>query len=159
MAENNSVVLAQEIYKSLCAFLEKENWKYEKNEEKLEISCGAKGDDLPMDFNVIVDPRAECIILLSHMPFDVPEDKRIDMVMAVTAINNSIVNGCFDFNINTGNLLFRLTNNFCESIIGEDALNYMMLVSGMTVDKYNDKLLMLAKGMMPISKLLEEILA
>ena len=96
------------------------------------------------------------IQLLSSMPFVVSESKRLDFAIAVCAINSSLVDGCFDYNIANGNLLFRMTNSFMESRMSEEVFSYMLFCSCATIDNYNDKLFMLAKGVMSVSDFLKD---
>jgi hypothetical protein len=55
-----------------------------------------------------------------------------------------------------GSIVFRLTSSYLNSEISEDLLEYVLMVSAATVDEYNDKFLMLAKGMINIQKFLED---
>ena len=75
------------------------------------------------------------------------------MALAVNMINSSIIDGSFDYNILNGNLLFRLTSSFKNSLISENAFEYIIYISCSTVDKYNDKLDSLAKGDYTIEEL------
>ncbi|HIS35795.1 TPA: hypothetical protein IAC10_04100, partial [Candidatus Scatousia excrementigallinarum] len=45
---------------------------------------------------------------------------------------------------------------FIDSLISEDLLLYMVACACYTVDDYNDKLLMVAKGMLPIDQFILE---
>lgn len=141
---------AQKVYETLCATLDKHEWHYQKNEERLSIECGAQGEDLPMEITIKVDAERQLIMLLSHLPFVISEDKRLDVAIAVSAVNNKLVDGSFDYNIADGHMFFRLTSSFIESEIGNEIFTYMLMVSCHTIDEYNDKFLMLGKGMMSI---------
>ena len=146
---------AYQMYCNLCAALNHEDWKYTKDNSDLSVRCTATGDDLPIDLYVKVDAQRQLVQLYSALPFTVKEDKRLDFAIAVTAINNGLVNGCFDFNIQNGNLMFRMVNSFKGSSLSEDVFAYMIYCSCATVDEYNDKLLMLAKDMLSITDFLE----
>lgn len=157
MADEKDLMQALEVYKTLCEALDDKGWRYKKNEEKLEIECGVQGEDLPMDIRVWANPDRGIITLLSHMPFVVPQDKRLDAAVAVSVANNILVDGCFDYDIKDGHLFFRMTNSFRESRIGKDLLDYMILCSLQTIDDFNDKFLMLSKGLMSIDQFLATI--
>ena len=141
---------AQQVFNALCAAMDADDWHYEKNEEKLEIKCGAQGEDLPMKIHVIVDPEKQIIILLSPLPFIIPENKRLDGAIAVSVANNGLVDGSFDYDIKDGSIFFRMTSSFIESEIGSELFHYMLLIACHTIDEYNDKFLMVGKGMMSI---------
>ena len=157
MAEQKISEQARAVFATLCGALDKNEWHYRKDEEDLSIECGAQGDDLPMEITIKVDAERMLVMLLSHLPFVIQEDKRLDVAIAVSAINNMLVDGCFDYDVASGNMLFRMTNSFLESKLGEDVFTYMLLCSCQTIDEYNDKFLMLAKGMISIEQFLSTL--
>ena len=147
---------AEKVFETLCSALDGHDWHYEKDEEKLKIECGAQGDDLPMDISIRVDAGRQLIMLISHLPFVIPEEKRLDAAIATSIVNNRMVDGSFDFDITDGHMFFRLTNSFIDSEIGEELVYYMVMISCVTIDEYNDKFLMLGKGMMSIKDFMKE---
>ncbi len=156
MAEEKSA-RAQKVYKTLCATLESHDWKYKRDDYDLSIECGAQGDDLPMDISVKVETDRQLIMLLSHLPFVIPEEKRLDAAIAISIINNMLIDGSFDYDIVHGHILFRMTSSFIESEISSDLFTYMLMGSCYIIDEYNDKLLMLGKGMITIEKFISNI--
>lgn len=147
---------AQKVYETLCATLDKHEWHYQKNEERLSIECGAQGEDLPMEITIRVDADRQLIMLLSHLPFVISEDKRLDMAIATSIANNGMVDGSFDFDVTDGHMFFRMTSSFIESDIGSELFTYMLMVSCHTIDEYNDRFLMLGKGMMSIEEFMKK---
>ena len=156
MAEEMNMQKAKEVYDVLISMLENRNWKYEAHEEHLLIKSGIQGDDLPVSFIVVVNPRNQVVQFISAMPFKMPEEKRVDAAIAVCAANYGLVDGSFDYDLRDGEIRFRLTSSYRESTLSEDLFEYMILVSASTVDKYNDKFFMLSKGMIGVEKFLEE---
>ena len=146
---------AVEVYGTLCSMLDNINWKYEKVEEKLMIKSGVKGDDLPIEFLMIVKPNSEVVQFISSLPFNMPEDKRVEGALAICAANYGMVNGSFDYDLSDGQILFRLTTSYRESLLSEALLEYMVMVSASTIDKYNDRFFMLAKGMISLEQFME----
>ena len=151
---DDKMARAQKTYETLCAALDAQNWKYKRDDEHLRIESGAQGDDLPMDFFITVDADRQILRLISRLPFVISEDKRLDLAIAANAVNNCLVDGSFDFDLSTGRVYFRLTSSFIESDIGQDLIIYMLMVACHTIDEYNDKFLMLGKGMMKIEDFL-----
>ena len=154
MAEQKSLEQAQAVFATLCRALDAHEWQYQKDEEGLCIECSARGDDLPMEITVKVDAERMVIRLISHMPFVIQEDKRLDVAIAVSSINNMLVDGSFDYDITSGQIFYRMTNSFLESEIGEEVFLYMIFCSCQMIDEYNDKFLMLAKGMLSLEQFL-----
>ncbi len=144
-------------YNSLCAMLDDRQWVYQKDEEKLSISCTARGDDLPIDLTIEVDAGRNIVSLYSFLPYKAPEDKRVQMAIAVTLANNCMVDGGFDFDFRGGNILFRMSSGFYGALLGKDMFEYMLLCACSTIDEYNDKFLMVAKQNMDIKDIIKLI--
>lgn len=156
MAEEMNMQKAREVYATLVRMLDTRDWKYEKHEEDLLIKSGIRGDDLPVEFIVYVKPRNEVVQFISSLPFNMPEDKRVDGAIAVAVANYGLVDGSFDYDLRDGEIRYRLTSSYRESTLGEDLFEYMIMVAASTVDRYNDKFFMLAKGMMSIQQFMEQ---
>ena len=156
MSNEVNMELAKRPFDTLVNMFETRNLKYDKNEEELIVRSGIKGDDLPIDFIVVVKPKNEVVQFLSKLPFNMPEDKIIDGAIAASAANYGLVDGSFDYNVMDGSIIFRLTSSYRDSILSEDLFEYMIMVSAATIDEYNDKFFMLAKGMIDIQKFIED---
>lgn len=150
MGEDN-LARARRVFETLCATLNLHEWHYDRNDEDLSIRCSAQGEDLPMDLFIKVDSDKQLILLLSHLPFVISEEKRLDVAIATSVANNGMVDGSFDYDISTGHMFFRMTSSFIESEIGSDLFTYMLMVSCHTIDEYNDRFLMVGKGLMSIN--------
>ncbi len=157
MSEVQSLEQAKRVFDTLCRTLDKNEWKYKRFDDRLAIECSARGDDLPMDFTITVDTKRNLVMLLSLLPYTIQDDHRIDVAVAVSAINNMLVDGSFDYNVATGELFFRMTNSFFDSELSGSVFEYMLFGACHMIDEYNDKLLMLAKGMLSIEKFLETL--
>lgn len=154
MAEVN-MAKAQEVFGTLCSMLDSKGWKYDKQEENLLIKSGVKGDDLPIEFFIRVNPKNEIVSFISALPFSVPSEKAIDVALAVCQTNYALADGSFDYDVVGGKIIFRLTSSYRESLLSEDLFEYMLIVSAGTIDEYNDKYFMITKNMLTIEKFLE----
>lgn len=147
---------AKQVYQKIINMLDNRGWKYERHDEDLVIASGVTGEDLPIAFIFAVKPQNHLVQFLSKLPVTMPEEKRIDGAIAACAASNHLIDGSFDYDVMNGSIVFRLTSSYLNSDISEDLLEYMLMVSAATIDEYNDKFLMLAKGMITIQKFLEE---
>lgn len=145
MANEHEMNQAEIAFDTLCEMLDNNGWTYTKDSENLAVYSGATGDDLPIDIRIVIDPDKQLISLFSELTFIVPEDDRIALAAAICAANYTMVDGCFDYNVFTGKIIFRMTSSIRNSIISKDLFEYMLYVSCATVDNYNDKLFMLTK--------------
>lgn len=154
MADENKMLLAQQVYKTLCAAIDRRNWTYDKDEEKLLVHFGVNGDDLPMRFILVVDAERQLVRLMSPMPYKMSEEKRMEGAIATCAASFGMVDGSFDYDLSDGEIVFRMTASFRESVIGDGLFQYMMSCSCAMVDKYNEQFLALDKGIITINDFL-----
>ena len=59
----------------------------------------------------------------------------------------------------TGNLRFRLVESYAGSELGTEAIKYLIIITNMTEDDYNDKLIMLNKNIINLKKFVSLITA
>ena len=155
MAEDMKLKKAQDVYAQLCKTLDKEDWKYTKHEEDLVVTTGARGEDFPIDLVIFVDAKREVVRLHSPLPLTVQEDKRVELAAAVNIANRGMVHGCFDYDITKGKIYFRMTNSFKDSNLDAEVYKYLVYCACSTVDNYNDKFMMVAKGILSLEKFIE----
>ena len=155
MSENYDMNKARSVYNSLISMLNTRDWKYQPDDENMLIRSGIKGEDLPIEFVMIVNPRNEVVQFLSGLPFKMPEDMRVDGALAVAVANYGLVDGSFDYDLNDGEIRFRLTCSYRDSVLGADLFEYMIGAAASTVENYNDRFFMLAKKMITIEKFIE----
>ena len=155
MADAMQLHKARNTFDFICSSMDQDGWKYSKNAEKLRIETGAKGEDLPVDLQIHVDADRQLVMIISPLSVVAPEDKRLDLSIAVSMINNQLVHGCFDYDIMEGKIFYRQTTSICGVTMGGNAFMRMLYVACKTVDEYNDKLFMMAKGLLPLEKFME----
>ena len=155
MTDEAKKAAALAAYQTLCDALDAENWKYEKHPEDLVVTCSARGDDLPIELIIKVDEERQMARVHSKLPMTVSEDKRVDMAVAVSVANYGMVHGCFDYDFAEGHVFFRMTNAIRGCTLSQKAWMYLVFCACTTIDNYNDKLLMLGKGMITIEKFIE----
>ncbi|MBQ9930359.1 MAG: hypothetical protein IJO72_06240 [Oscillospiraceae bacterium] len=151
MIDETKMAQAKKVYQTLCEAIERRNWKFGKDEEKLLVHFGVRGEDLLMQFILIVDAERQLIRLLSPMPNKMSEGKRMEGAIATCAASYGLVDGSFDYNLPTGEIIFRMTASFRSSEIGEGMLQYMISCACAVVDKYNDQFLGIDKGEISIA--------
>ena len=137
---------AQSVYKTLCEELDGKNLRYEKHIEDLVVTFTMKGDDLPIQIIVNIDAERQLVRLLSPIPVTFGDDKRMEGAIATCQVNYLLADGSFDYDYKQGKVIFRMTSSFIDSLISKELFEYMIAVACYTVDDYNDKFLMLAKG-------------
>lgn len=155
MADEKDLKKAQDVYAALCSAMDADGWRYTRHEDDLILTASARGDDLPIDIILKVDAERNLLSLFSVLPVTVPENTRMEVAVAITIANNGIVHGNFDYDLAKGRIVFRMSNSYLGCQLGKEAFLYMLYVACGTVDQYNDKFLMVAKGMMTLEQFLQ----
>lgn len=153
MVDEKVLAQAKQVYQTLCDALDGMGLKYAKSERENEFiaNFGLKGKDVPMQFILVVDAKRQIVSLLSPMPFKMCEDKRMDGAIATCVATYALADGCFDYDLTDGEIVFRMVTSFRGSLIGKELLQYMVVVASDTIDRYNDRFLMLDKGMLSLA--------
>ena len=81
-------VQAKKVFDTLTEMLDYKGWHYERDEETLVVKSGGQGDDLPIQFLIVVNAEKELVQFLSKLPFSVREEKRVDLAVAICIANN-----------------------------------------------------------------------
>ena len=155
--EMEKKIRARKVYDTLCQAIENREWVYDKKEEDLVVQFRVSGDDLPMFFTLAIDEQRQLIRLFSPMTFKISEDKRMEGAIATCVATNALVDGAFDYNLEDGNICFRLNSCFWGSEIGEDVLQYMISCAVATVDDYNDMFQALDKGYLSLEAFINKV--
>ena len=155
MSDEKEMKLTLQTYSTLIKMLDNEGLKYETDQEKMMIKFNIRGENLPMDFVFRFLPERSIVTLFSFIPFNVSEDKRQVVAIALAYANYGLIDGCFDMDFSDGEIKFRLASCYSESLFSEALFKFMFCATFMTVRKYNDRLLMLAKGMIDLEKFIE----
>lgn len=160
MADAKLEKKAIEVYETLCRALDAHELKYTKEGKDKDgdytVRFTAVGDDLPMDFVVFVDVERQLVRLMSQMPFKFSEGKRLEGAIVTSRANYLMVDGNFDYDYNTGNVIYKMTSSIRDSLISEDLLFYMVSCAYSMVDEFNDKFLMVDKGAISLEEFFKQ---
>lgn len=151
MVDEKKMELAKQVYQTLCEAVEKREWNFGKDEEKLLVHFGVNGEDIPMQSIIFIDADRQLIRLLSPLPFKMSESNRMEGAIATCVASFNLADGNFSYDLSDGTIVFKMTASFRESIIGEGLFQYLISCACSTVDKYNDQFLALDKGFMTIT--------
>ena len=157
MADANQLKQAQAVYETMRGMFDARELAYEADDEKLTVYSGAKGDDLPVAIRMRIDPERMLIVVHSLLPFETPQDRRLAMSVAVSRVNYGLPDGSFDYDFLTGNIVFRMTSCYRDSLIGQELFEYMFVVSYGIVDDYNDLLEKAATTDMSVDEIMKAI--
>ncbi len=157
MATEKELKQAASLFKTLCDYLDENEWKYDKADDSLGIMLVTKGDDLPIPVMIRINPDLMVLSVYTTMPFEVPEDMRVPMVVAVTAATHCMIDGGFDYDVESGQILFRITSTYRDSIIGKKLIEYMLGCACVMTDEFNDKFYKMVQEKMSTGDMLDMI--
>lgn len=157
MADEKQMKSAEATYKLLCQMLDENDWKYEKNDEKMVVHFIVQGDDIPMDFIAAIDADRYLIRIMSRLPFNFGEDARVAGAIVTGQVNYKLAEGSFEYDYTDGEVRFKLTSSYRDSLISKDLFNYMIQLACWTVDKYNDQFLLVAKGLLSADEFIAKL--
>lgn len=144
------------IWRRVCKRLDDRNWKYEADEAKLAVRLTVNGEDIPIRLSILIYERPGLVSTLSFLPFDIAEDKRLEAAVAVCAINDLLLDGNFDLTMADGGISFRMAVPY-NGGLPDESIDYLINFTCSIVDEYNDKLLMLNKGVIDLKKFLTDL--
>ena len=147
---------ANAVYSTVIKAFKELDWTYDEYKDDLVVVSGVKSEDLPIKFMIHIYAENQVIRLLSTLPFDVTEDKRIDLAIAVNHVNCQIIDGSFDYDIQKGEISFRMTSSYMDSVISTELIKYMISIAAGTIDQYNDKLYFISEGKLSIREFMDE---
>lgn len=144
---NDAQNQAEKIYSTICDVLQNVlHWNFRRDDEKMHIFTTAVGKDLSMPLHIIVSAQRKLAYVKSPMPFSVAPVSRKVVGRAVNVANFSMLNGCFEYNEDSGALAFRTVLPFDGCEISAEVCKYIILLSCQMTDKFNDKFLALSTG-------------
>lgn len=138
--------LDEKVYAALKAALDEIGWHYDSKDDIQLIISGFRGDDLPIDVKIGTIPEIDTLRYTSVLPFDVPENKQLELLVALNASNRVIKDGYFALNPENNVIVFYLTTCYMDSTVGKGLFIHYLKMLCSTVDHFNDKLLALAQG-------------
>lgn len=156
MADEQGKLAAQVVYDTFCRALEKKEWRFDRHDDDLAITTGVQGENMPINILIKMDPERYHFGIYSVLDFEVREEKRMEVALAVNVVNYHMANGCFDYDISTGKIMFRLVQNFYHSQLSADLMDRLLMTVCSVVDEYNQKFLELSAGVLDFETFLEQ---
>lgn len=145
---------AKEVFDGICNSFEKLGFHYKVDEEKNKIIFEYKGEDFDTPFLIHVDSETEMITAYAQLPFVVEKSRIYEMAVAVCVASNSLIDGVFDLNMDTGEIFFKMTITFKSSKAGESVGAQLALVAPLIVEANDDSLYNLATGKIDLPQFL-----
>jgi len=79
----------------------------------------------------------------------------VEMATAVCVANSGLYLGNFDYILTEGVIFFAIQQSYLNTDLSKELIDLMVAATIDAVDKYNDRFLMLNKGMLTLEKFIE----
>ncbi len=156
MNEEMHTIRAEEVYQTLCSFLDRQGWTYEKHRKNFAVSLGINYKDIGIKCLFVIDAKRQVIRFMSPMDFKMSENKRIDGAIATCLISNKLFIGNFDYNFSEGDIVFRMTEFFIKNDIGEGLFDEMIDRSCTIISAFYHDFLAISKGEMELDEFIQQ---
>lgn len=120
----------------------------------MKVAFQIESDDTPIVFSVVIDAERRLIRMIAGYSITFPQERRLDGAIATCSTNRNLVAGGFDYDYETGAVVFRISTSFAGSIISPDVFLYMVHRAYSACVLYDKKLERLAKGELPLASYL-----
>ncbi len=152
MGEIENMELAQELYETMCSFMDKKGFVYDKVEKDLMVVTGGTGEDLPILLSMQVNKDINQIMAMSIMPFSVKDEYLVQTATAIAYANYECVMGQFALH-KDNKIIFTLSTAYNDCIIGEDMFDYLFRAIVTIVDRFNDKFVIVANNKLSLEQI------
>jgi hypothetical protein len=111
------------------------------NEEKYLLEGDFTADPFNVHIKLTIYPENGLISIFSLLPFDVPPARSNEVAKLLCTINyNDLYAGNYDYGVEQGKILLRLSIPFRNSILSKDLIEECLQYTISTVSKYNNKI-------------------
>lgn len=158
---------AQVAYKSILDVVKQKELSFTQDDEKLSVKLHFWTDSLTVEIFLSVDKERNLIRLSSPLSFRFSETKSPDAIFAITAVNNYLPNGCFDFNTADRRIIFKIYNAYSvhddgTAIFGAKTINqknitYMLDVAASYITAFGMPFFSLSTNAITLPMFLEKL--
>lgn len=146
---------AQLVYESLGNFLTKSGFKFDKNDAEKIINVTLTGEDFPVEIILLSGAEKQRLDVFSQLPFEIRREKAMDVAMAIANINARIAGGKFCLYLDKSVCSYESGMFFGELTgFGEEFAKEIISSAFTIIEKYNDQLYALNKGLISLKDLL-----
>ena len=138
--------------------LDRVDWEYRVVDDGLTMETGVKGDGKLGDVMILIKARPESAALSFYfdLPFKVPDSKRVDMAVAICVANYGIINGAFDFDIESGTVWFRMCQSYCDGYPSRETAKYMIKTGFAMMEYYEPSFQKICRGTISIEQFMDQ---
>lgn len=146
---------AKAAYKAICDFMDEAKLKYDKDDAENVAYVTITGEDFPVTLIFSVSEEKQRVETYSKLPFEIKKEKAVDLAMAIAAINNRIAYGKFVLYLDQDKCAYENSEYITDLEGFSPAYGHTLVGPAFSiVEKYNDKLYAISKGLMSVKDFL-----
>ncbi|MGI6357702.1 MAG: YbjN domain-containing protein [Bacillota bacterium] len=131
------------ILETVCEYLDNERWSYHADRERSLVFFDVAGEKGTMSCAIVVDEGLRCLTFLIQLGVTVPGIKRLRMSDFITRVNYALLLGCFELNVDSGDMRFRVSLPLADAELSRQQLRDIIATGIYTVDRYYPGVMML----------------
>lgn len=146
---------SKEIFDGFCEYLKSNDCRFNKDDENLVAFFIIKSDNIEIKFIAKAEVNRETLRIMAMLPVNFGSGKRIDGAMVTTIATSGMANGSFDYDISSGNVMFKIAESYMGSKISPTVYDYMVDCAMMTIAEYYGKFLAVSEGKMTVPEFMK----
>ena len=147
---------ARKVYQSIIEVLDERQWKYQRLDDKLQVQFAVRSEDMHVYYVMGVDARRQLLTVNSPMTFKMDASKRIDGAIITTVATRCLLDGNFDYDIESGRISFRLSASIAGTEVGKKMIAYFIDWTNLAVDRYNDRFEAVNSGKISVAEFITQ---
>lgn len=146
--------LAKEVLDTFCRALDQKKINYVKHDSTLSVLFPMQEKSFAGAVSFQVDKRHQLMELSAMLPFKVKAVRRLDMAVAVCALNRDLPTGLLDYDLRKNLVYYRMTELYADSRFEIGFFHKMLNYTARLADECCEKLEALNAGRITIEKFL-----
>ncbi len=144
-----------EVMQSLMEELDKNEFRYTFDKERMVLESGLTSDGTSVKIKVLFQGGGSVIYFLIPFPFNIKEERRAEAAVATCTLNYKVLLGSFSYDFRDGEIHYEYSQLVENSIISGEDLYTVLITCLKTALKNYDKFYMLSKGMIELNAFFE----
>ena len=138
-----------EIAFAITDFLQKDDWKYQFDDEKEVIRMGLNLKNKIGSAQYFIDLRDDKYLVLLIFPVKADEESRPAVLELINRINYDMIFSNFEMDMNDGEVRIRMAVDCNESLPSEAMVKNSIYIPAMMGDQFGNALMKVMMGIMP----------
>ena len=148
---------SHEVFNTIKSCFENQGWTYSLLDREFTLKTGFTNEGKHTDIIIRLDTEKSLIQIYSDLNFKVPNEKMLDVCIAISIVNPFVANGSFECNVLEGMVLFKVAQSYMGGCtVTEELIDYMIAISLVSIQDYSDSLSAIANGTLELEDFMRQ---